>query len=689
MNDAAVPSIPIILIVDDDEDLREMLSLFFRRAAYTLIEAASGEAALAACQVQRPDLILLDIMMPQIDGIAVCEKIRALPGFAHVPVLMVTALQLPDSITRAFQAGATDYVTKPINPAVLRHRVDHLLRMARAEEQLRASEERYRLITDNMTDSVWLLDTNLRVLFVSPSAARLRGYSLDEIRTLPFAQQVTPASLQRVMGRFSEVMMADQPAARADRLEKIEVELYRKDGSTYWEEMTASLIRDAGGQIINIVGVGRDITERKRAEVEVLQLNADLTQRASELAALNAAGRALTASLDVRQVLHTVVHEIQALLDPERSAVLLRDARQQDLVFAAVAGAGSDILIGTRVPAGIGIAGWVMREGQAALVEDTALDTRFWEEPDVVTGYTTRSVVAVPIEFRGTRLGVAEAINRRIGSFTAHDQALLTALASSAAIAIENARLYQVEREQLQRLQESQARLIHAEKMSALGRLVASLTHEINNPLQAVQSGLYVMQEGLLDQLDRSELIDDVQIIQGEVKRIASLMRRLREFSRPVQLDPRPTDLQVLLDNLLELVGKQCQIQHVRVNRQWDSPLPVLTVNADLLTQVFMNLIINALDAMPTGGTLTISTRLDRTSDAPQVQIDVADTGAGIDAAVFKRIFEPFFTTKPNGVGLGLAISYEIIQSLGGEISAASQPGAGTTFSVKLPLPAA
>jgi PAS domain S-box-containing protein len=686
VTDVPALPVPVILIVDDDNDLREMLRLFFKRAAYALIEAASGEAAVAACQVQRPDLILLDMMMPDMDGVTACEKIRALPGYAHLPILMVTALQSPDSITQAFQAGVTDYVTKPINPMVLRHRVDHLLRMAHAETRLRESEERYRLITDNMTDSVWLIDTDLRVLYVSPSAARLRGYSLDEIRNLPFAKQVTPASLQRVLARFSEVLTSDQRGEIAARMETFEVELYRKDGSTYWEEMTASLVRDAGGQIVNIVGVGRDITERRRAEVEVLQLNADLTQRARELAALNAAGRALTASLDVRQVLHTVVHEIQTLLDPERSAVLLRDAEYQELVFAAVAGEGSEILIGTRVPAGVGIAGWVMREGQAALVEDTAHDARFWEEPDSVTGYSTRSVVAVPIEFRGTCLGVAEAINRRSGSFTKRDQDMLVTLASSAAIAIENARLYQVEREQFQRLQESQARLIHAEKMSALGRLVASLTHEINNPLQAVQSGLYVMQAGLQDQLSRDELIDDVQIIESEVKRIANLMQRLREFSRPVQLDAQPTELHVLLDKLLELVGKQCQIQNIVVNKHWDKSLPRLQVNADQLTQVFMNLIINALDVMPTGGILTLSTRLDRVSDTPIAQIDVTDTGSGIEAAVLPHIFEPFFTTKPNGVGLGLAISYEIIQSSGGEVVAASQPGAGTTFSVRLPL---
>ena len=128
VNNPSLTPVPIILIVDDDAELRGLLSMVFKRAAYTLIEAATGDAALAACQTQRPDLILLDMMMPRMSGVTACEKIRALPGYAYVPILMITALQDTASITHAFEAGATDYVTKPLNPVVLRHRVDQLLR---------------------------------------------------------------------------------------------------------------------------------------------------------------------------------------------------------------------------------------------------------------------------------------------------------------------------------------------------------------------------------------------------------------------------------------------------------------------------------------------------------------------------------------------------------------------------------
>jgi GAF domain-containing protein len=142
--------------------------------------------------------------------------------------------------------------------------------------------------------------------------------------------------------------------------------------------------------------------------------------------------------------------------------------------------------------------------------------------------------VAVPIKYRGAVWGVIEAINKHDGVFSERDREMLEALAGSAAIALENARLYQAEREQTHRLKESQAKLIHAEKMSALGRLAASLTHEINNPLQALHSGLGLIQAELSEDADPADVLRDLQIIDQEVKRISDLMLRLREFSRPV-----------------------------------------------------------------------------------------------------------------------------------------------------------
>jgi two-component system NtrC family sensor kinase len=515
------------------------------------------------------------------------------------------------------------------------------------------------------------------------------GYTIEEIKQLYTRGQLfTIASHKEMTQLFARDLALDllqQPDYHLSRT--LELEYYRSDGLTNWNEVTLSLVRDADGRPTGILGVGRDITERKKAAEKILRLNADLTRRARELAALNMASQALTASLDLRQVLETVVREIQSLLGTEHAAVLLRDISHDELVFAAVAGASNEQLIGMRQPMAVGIVGWVAREGQPAIVQDAEHDPRFWNEADTRTGNKTRSVLAVPIISQQQVLGVVEAINRRDDIFTEQDQGLLAGLAASAAIAIENARLFQAEREYRKQLQESQARVIHAEKMSALGRLVASLTHEINNPLQAVQSGLYVLRESLDIEADSADLREDLEVIEGEIRRIANLMQRLREFSRPVKLESQPTDLHLLLDNILQLVGKHLQQQRITVVKHWDNQLPQMLLNPDQFTQVAMNLVLNAIDAMPNGGTLTILTAYDRTrATAPLARLQVSDSGQGIPPEVLSHIFEPFFTTKTMGTGLGLAISYEIIQSLGGEISAVSSAGTGTTFSVTLPV---
>jgi len=678
-----------ILIVDDDADLRDILRLSLRQDGTRLIEAADGAAALTICQEQHLDLILLDIMMPVMDGVTACRKIRQLPGYANVPILIVTVLGDMESITRAFEAGATDFINKPINSIILRQRVQHLVRGAQAQAALRESEERYRLITENMTDAVWLMDLQFNLIYLSPAVERNLGYTAKEIKQLyTRSQLLTTASQKEVTQVFSRDVASDmlqQPDYRLSRT--LELEYYRSDGLTDWTEVTLSLVRDADGQPTGILGVGRDITERKKAAEKILRLNADLTRRARELAALNMASQALTASLDLRHVLETVVREIQSLLSTEHAAVLLRDISHDELVFAAVAGASNEQLIGMRQPMAVGIVGWVAREGQPAIVQDAEHDPRFWNEADMRTGNKTRSVLAVPIISQQQVWGVVEAINRRDDVFTEQDQGLLAGLAASAAIAIENARLFQAEREHRKQLQESQARAIHAEKMSALGRLVASLTHEINNPLQAVQSGLYVLRESLDIEAGSADLREDLEVIEGEIRRIANLMQRLREFSRPVKLEPQSTDLHLLLDNILQLVGKHLQQQRITVVKQWDNQLPHMLLNPDQLTQVTMNLVLNAIDAMPNGGTLTVITACDRTNTTTTLaRIQVSDTGQGIPPEVLSHIFEPFFTTKTMGTGLGLAISYEIIQSLGGEISASSSVETGTTFTVTVPV---
>jgi signal transduction histidine kinase/CheY-like chemotaxis protein len=415
-------------------------------------------------------------------------------------------------------------------------------------------------------------------------------------------------------------------------------------------------------------------------------------QRTGELAALNRAGQVITSSLALDTVLPQVIAEARAMLNVEAVSILLHDTDSDELMFAAAASPASEVLVGTRMPATAGIAGWTLQNGRPVLVRDTQTDPRFYDRIDNLTRIDTRTLIAMPLRYKGTTIGVIEAINKVDGPFDEHDLDLALALANSAAIAIENARLYEAEREQRWLAEQSQAHLVHTEKMAALGRLAASIAHEINNPLQAVLGCMRLAEEELQGRCRVEKLERHLGVAMAETRRISAILQRMRDFYRRSREELEPTDVHAVLESVLALSAKQLQHSNVTVERDWVDDLPIIRGNADHLRQVFLNLLINAIDAMPQGGTLRICTAFEEGIEGSGISeegrflcIAFSDTGVGMSPDVQDRLFEPFFTTKKEGTGLGLSISYGIIESHNGQMMVASQEGEGTTVTILLP----
>jgi len=230
-------------------------------------------------------------------------------------------------------------------------------------------------------------------------------------------------------------------------------------------------------------------------------------------------------------------------------------------------------------------------------------------------------------------------------------------------------------------LEHSQAQLVQAEKMAAVGRLAASIAHEINNPLQAIHNSLHLTLRPTLSEEKKARYL---AMAQEEVERLIDIVRRLLEFYRPSRGRRAITDVNQVIDNVLALTNKRLQHGHVAVETHLAPDLPLLRVVPDQLAQVFLNMVINAVEAMPDGGRLKIRTT--KTSDDQWIRVTFTDNGAGMDQETRASIFEPFFTTKRTGTGLGLAISYGIIERHGGQIEVDSVPGVGSTFAVRLPI---
>jgi two-component system NtrC family sensor kinase len=268
---------------------------------------------------------------------------------------------------------------------------------------------------------------------------------------------------------------------------------------------------------------------------------------------------------------------------------------------------------------------------------------------------------------------------------------LMRAIAHQASAAIEKARLHKelshladilAERveERTRELRETQAQLVQAEKLAALGELSAGIAHEINNPLHILQLYVEHMSSMVTSDAPFVEFLDPMRNALDNISRLAG---QLRDFSRPASGEWKPIDVNDTMRSVLRLVNKEMMHCQIEVVDELASALPLVSGDTRQLEQVFLNIILNARDAMPAGGRLTIETYAGETD----IHIRFADTGIGIEEDNLTRIFEPYFTTKEDrGTGLGLAICQRIVTQHGGRVSVSSKLGEGTVFILHLPI---
>jgi two-component system NtrC family sensor kinase len=235
--------------------------------------------------------------------------------------------------------------------------------------------------------------------------------------------------------------------------------------------------------------------------------------------------------------------------------------------------------------------------------------------------------------------------------------------------------------ERTSEMKQMQVRLLRSEKLASLGRLVAGITHEINNPLTGIM--MYadlVIRNPRLDASVRS----DMDIIMRESQRCARIVRGLLDFSRESMPQKKPASLNKVMDAIIDLIGHQSSFHNIDIVRDYQPDLPLIPFDKNQIEQVFINILLNASQSMEGGGLIQIRTYTDC---EPYVCLEITDSGEGIAEDDLGKIFDPFFTTKGDrGTGLGLSISYGIIERHKGKIEVQSQKGKGTTFIIKLPL---
>lgn len=227
---------------------------------------------------------------------------------------------------------------------------------------------------------------------------------------------------------------------------------------------------------------------------------------------------------------------------------------------------------------------------------------------------------------------------------------------------------------------------MHSEKLASLGRLAAGVAHEIGNPLTSISTFAQMLREMAQDEFTKSSL----DVINNHIQRITDIVRRMSTFSRADALNIKSVQLNEVLDSTLDLMRLDKRMKStITISVAFQRDLPTTMIDEGQMSQVFMNIILNAFDAMPEGGKLSVSTRR-HTDDQGRDSILIAfeDTGNGIPEQDLEKIFDPFYTTKEagKGTGLGLSLSYNIVKRFKGDITVESAPGKGTTFTILLPI---
>ncbi len=548
-----------ILVVDDTFETRQVLADVLTKAGYWVAAAENAESVMSHLELFVPDLILLDIMMPDVDGFELYHRLRALPPTAETPIIFVSALDNPDAVVRGLKLDAVDFIPKPFANRELLARVERQLRVQRLQNLIKAKN----------------------------------------------------AQLQQ------------------------------------------------------------EIAEREKVE-------AILKQRNHELALIGHAGQAFTANLDLTTVIQTVLGEIYAMPEISGASIWLLNPAAGVVVCSYAVGVGRDILNNWELPLGQGITGQVAQTGQPVIVNDTRQDSRHIKDADQQVGIEMRSMLSLPLQSKGQILGVLNVVDDTPGRFSPTDLDLFGPIGAAAAIAIENARLFE---------RANSANQAKSEFMS-------TASHELKIPMTSIKGYARLLEMGAAGPLSEKQA-DFLKIISSNVDRMNILVSDLLDVSRieagRIRLELSDVALGEVIDDVLASLATGIKKKEQALHLDIAAGLPDIRADYSRMVQIVTNLLSNAHKYTPPGGQISVTAQ-PLPGDSGGVSVAVADTGYGISEQDMAQLFTNFFRSGDDnirsepGTGLGLTITKNMIESHGGQLAVHSKLGAGSTFTVTLPL---
>ena len=735
-----------ILNASTDPAVRAAISRTLAQAGFAVTEAEGAAQTLQELEKELPDLVLLDVAMPGVDGHELCTQIRQRPGAARMPVLFLFAGRMDDHAkARGLNNGADGYLNWPENRDMLVASIKSVLRLRQTEARLCQSEEQFRTTVEQAAVGLGHLTLDGEWTWVNRRLCQILGYTREELLQKTCLDVVCPEGQQTLLEHQRRVLAGEAESFA------LEQRCRRKDGSEFWASWTVSLGRGPSGEARHLLAAIDDISVRKWTEEHLLVIRAGIEGSSEAIAVADAGGRH---TYHNRAFARMFGYGNQELSEPLTHLALFADQAAGraaiEIVMQGQSWQGEIDMVakdGRRFPVELRadairdergqFVGLILvltdisgrRSVQAALARSEERFRALFEfAPDGIylvdlqgnfvdgnkaaeklIGYAREDVIGKSFQTlnlmapsdllkaaenlgrhaRGELTGPGEfVLNRKDGRQVPVEIRAFRITIGDQPLVLGIARDL-TERKQL----EGQFR--QAQKMEAVGQLAGGIAHDFNNMLAVIRGNADLL---LMDgEPLKPASADCLNHLIAASERAANLTRQLLIFSRKQVMQSQPLALNDLVENLTKMLKRTIR-EDIRLECAYADPLPLVQADPGMLEQVLLNLVVNARDAMPGGGQIRIATEtvaLDEecirgkhgAKPGSFVCLSVTDTGTGIAPEHLTRIFDPFFTTKEpgKGTGLGLATVYGIVQQHQGWVEVASQVGTGATFKVLLP----